>query len=361
MNTICIIGAAGKAGQAAVKILNEKHRYKLILVSRNREHLEKYYKEDEEKIFREVNYTLKDLIHIMKMSDYVLNCAGPATTTQKIIVEAAMMTNCNLVDISGGKKIWDFMKGNSNVYNTFQKTMVLGAGVYPGLTELVPYYLKNYYFKDSDTQCKLFFFASGKISYSAAYDYILGIKDAEGMGGYRIGKYGIAKTTEKWVKGVKGISQEACGYPIITYELCNVAADAPICELDFYNIFLNQESMFKEMLLKNSTKTIEEDVSTYVRDKKTLLETEERLYLMCEMKDTQKKVRIIFDEKYNVSDLTGIMGALTLRYICENEVGKKGKLFIYESVNGKWLINELEHYGIIPVTISESLYDDLVI
>ena len=119
--------------------------------------------------------------------------------------------------------------------------------------------------------------------------------------------------------------------------------------------------MFKEMLLKNSTKTIEEDVSTYVRDKKTLLETEERLYLMCEMKDTQKKVRIIFDEKYNVSDLTGIMGALTLRYICENEVGKKGKLFIYESVNGKWLINELEHYGIIPVTISESLYDDLVI
>ncbi|MNW12017.1 hypothetical protein D3C71_2096000 [compost metagenome] len=60
-------------------------------------------------------------------------------------------------------------------------TFIVSAGIYPGLSELLPAYAAQAYF-DEVERLELFFAGSGEFSLNAAYDIVCSIEEDSGYG-----------------------------------------------------------------------------------------------------------------------------------------------------------------------------------
>lgn len=343
---IGIIGASGVAGKISTEILLGEG-YKLWLISQDIERLKKVPSFIKGSKLIEVCYEVNNLSNIFRECDIILNCSGPAALYQEKIIEACILAEVNYIDISGGKKAFEKIK-SCNAIRDY--TYILGCGTYPGLTELFPIYLIE---KAGKRPKEIIghIYNSGSISYSAAYDLCYGILSAEGKGMVEIHNNKIQKIQSGCMK--KSVSEingkKIYAYPIISCEFETMVLKYKFQSALFYNLFSNLDEMGDLVLIKREQNTMDEMVKKYVTkvNKGRKDAATEIIYSLVFGNEGQTKREFMLKSRKNASQLSGIVGALTVKYWWELAKQKTGLYHLFDFVDSIWMIEQLVKQGVI--------------
>lgn len=352
-NTIGILGVSGRVGRAAVKTLLPLREYKLILGSRNQEKTRKVFPELETGVdCRPVDIYNKDLLEdFCRRCDLVVNCAGPSRQILDRVAAAAIEQGAHYVDVSGDERLYkQLMKRNREIKEK-KLSVIISAGVYPGLSELFPAYVAEKYFEDLDL-LELFFAGQGEFSLNAAYDIVCSIQDNTGLGMTYCENGEAKKITTAFHSSylLPRPAGKLDTYPILNQEFKQLANRYNIKSAYFYNTYPNKSVLNKFVMIKalEQYKTEEQKRTSarilaeqYGGEKK---ETKDFTMFHLSAKGSkngkpmQLDANVLFQNDWNT--LSGIIAANVARLIIEGQ-RDPGCFFAAEGVNAANLMKAL--------------------
>nr|WP_319392864.1 saccharopine dehydrogenase NADP-binding domain-containing protein [uncultured Desulfobacter sp.] len=111
----------------------------------------------------------------------VVNCTGPSRLVLDAVAKIALDKEVDYVDPSGDEPLYNILCPHDATIRDKGLRFILSAGVYPGLSELLPdYIIKNTL--DHVDRMEYYYCAWGELSFGSAYDYICTLEEGTGQG-----------------------------------------------------------------------------------------------------------------------------------------------------------------------------------
>lgn len=352
MNVVVgVLGASGSVGFEAVKNLFEHTDYKIFLGARNIDKMNKMFSwiGARGKVFKVDIFNQKELRAFCTNCDLIINCAGPSKKILDTICIASIKSNCHYVDVSGDSDLYNMMKNRGSDIKSKNLTHIISAGLYPGLTELLPAYVANNNFKKVD-HMEVFLSSKGTLSINAAYDYICSIRDdyVTGMAYCHKGRIKKIEGSYRSKAQLPYFSKKLDVYPIISNEFQVMADQNNINSFYFYSVYQDKSLVNKLMNIKIMEKYKTEDEIKHSaeilsheleKDKEifTLIYIESKGFL--DERSFSMKSSLMF--KGDGNRLSGMTAANSARTILESEEISNGFFYLQEGIDSKKFMKNL--------------------
>lgn len=359
-----VIGASGSVGLETVKSLFEHTDYHLALGARNIDKMDDIFSwlGTRGTFFKVDIFNDEELKTFCINCNLIINCAGPSKKILDKISLASIKSNCHYVDVSGDSDLYTMLNKRVTDIKSKNLTHIISAGLYPGLTELLPAYIANNNFKKVD-HMEVFLSSKGTLSINAAYDYICSIRDdyVTGMAYCHKGRIKKIQGSYRSKAQLPYFSKKLDVYPIISNEFQVMADQNNINSFYFYSVYQDKSLVNKLMNVKVMEKYKSEDeiresaemlCNELEKDNDifTLIHVESRGYL--EDKKILMKSSLMFQGDGN--RLSGIIAANSAKTIIESNCSRYGCFYLQEGIDAKIFMKNLLDFNVI---FSEEAFD----
>ncbi len=250
--SIGIVGATGQVGSGIVETLLKNNTYELLLGGRKIDKLrEKYGKESEPIKYQTVDvFDEKSILSFCGQCDLVINAVGPSSLVLDRVANACMLTNVDYIDVSGDKTMKMAIEESITKYDS-NISLVISAGVYPGLTEMFLAFLLQQN-KEPIDNISSYFAGKGNFSETGAYDIISSLENDEGYGM----TYYCQGETKKLTSGLgspvnlPSPFHQVYTLPVISEEFMECLKDFRVVNAYFYNTFPTSKMLSDFIMIK---------------------------------------------------------------------------------------------------------------
>lgn len=173
-----LLGATGLVGKGALKLfMYHCKEYQICIAGRSIERMKNAVCEISPEKENQIEYSIVDITNLeqsesfIKTCDIIINCAGPVSLIGDSIERLCIKNKVSLFDASADDVLQEKMVVLHDRAVENQVTCVIAAGINPGLTEMIPYYIMTNRF-DFTRELNVFLAGTGKLSYNASYDII---------------------------------------------------------------------------------------------------------------------------------------------------------------------------------------------
>ena len=340
---IGVLGATGHVGKGALRVL-DKTDHKISAYYHSPQKAEVMKAEFSDKvIFKHIDIYDEELLNgACGECDMIINCTGPSGKIMNRIAVLCMKENKIYIDVSGGKKLKQMMETEFS----FGKngTCVLGAGIYPGLTEILAGYIVQ---KNPQLQeLKLYFYGNSPLSEIAAYDIVAGMEESNGGMSYvRNGK--ITKLAGVGTNEGNKIApfDKLITMPVLSDEFYSLVCKKKIPKAYFYHSFQNDKALMDFIMIKAM-----EQYKTEEQKKASATKIQQLFFC----KDRPKEVCIIVEYKIDDSIhyfkleseedwslITGYVAGLTAVFLAGAENIHNGVNYVAEVVEPEEIIRSI--------------------
>ncbi|WP_294350085.1 saccharopine dehydrogenase NADP-binding domain-containing protein [uncultured Clostridium sp.] len=346
---IGVLGATGLVGIGAVENLLLQSNIDILIGCRNIEKAKKIYGDEiKEKIIEVDIFNLKALKEFCNKCDIVINCAGPSAKVLNIVADTCIDLGKDYIDVSGDKDIYNSLVNKAKDIEDKNILCLIGAGAYPGLTEIFPPFVANKYF-DNVEKLEEFFAGCGQFSENAAYDIVSSIEKDQGYGMCycRDGKLEKIKDNLHSSYELPTPAGKLDVYPVISDEFIRGISRSNIENAYFYNTYPNKDILMQFITIKmmEQYKTEEEkrESAKALSQKYSEGNLEYTMYIIeaSGIKDNEKlriKASLYYEDNWN--KLTGVIAACTAILIC-NDNTKRGYFYASDIIKEDLLIEKL--------------------
>lgn len=231
---IGVIGAGGRIGRDVCFSLSRIFSESIIVLGgRNFEHVKELELEIPKSEFKFIDYRECDSLRMfMQHVDLVCICSGNANDSSNII-ECAILMNKDVISLSD-------LNIFTNIYNKYHNNtssrIILGNGIVPGLSGLLPRYLKKF-LGDKIDKLEVYYWGQEIFSFSSAKEYIESI----------IYDSNIENKNNKQIKihRIKNFSEELISVPVESKEF-ELVSNLINVDIAYFNSFINN-NLFKEL------------------------------------------------------------------------------------------------------------------
>jgi hypothetical protein len=308
-----IVGGHGAVGRSVARQLQVWRQFRIRIGGRNTLHGRAFVETlrgDAEWVLADVD-DARSLESFCAGCDAVVNCAGPASFIGEKIGHAAFAAGAHYVD-AGGRAAMDLPPAG--------RTALLAAGMYPGLSGLLPRFLAAREF-DGVSRLTAYIGGCDRLSYIAAIDYLDSLGDRSGeanaawLGGRRVCR-ALAREEER---SVPFFPRSVVLQPYLTAEAERLAVSLGLSELRWYSVFDGQH-VVDALSLAGSRQAAEFLVKATQMD---LFGREPYQILLFEMTGTQGDAsvrRSLVLKASGGAALTGVAAAAGVRAVLAGEI-----------------------------------------
>lgn len=341
---IGILGASGLVGKETLFALKKKG-YTLLIGARNIQNLE-YVKKElcmDIEIMQVDVFIPKQVEEFCKQCRIVVNCTAPASAIGTRIIKECVKLGIDYIDPFREGEIERYVAENNESIQEKKNRIILSAGTYPGLSEILFKYVAEQY-GNENLSVKEYFYGNGYFSYGATCDVLSSMLSgkAKSMSCVRRGK--IVPYTMEFGESI--VIDNEIGriypYPIISKEFYEVCKNAKVKEGCFFNTFTDMNSMatFFEIgsQIYHSDKAVAYDFADELKalydGKKIGNEKTVFLFWIGDMaKTVAEGKKIVFEYLCNWNALSGYICGLTAEWCLEKRISKTGVYRIHELEN----------------------------
>ncbi|MFB7372411.1 saccharopine dehydrogenase NADP-binding domain-containing protein [Streptomyces sp. NPDC056222] len=173
-------------------------------------------------------------------SDVVVNCAGPSRLLMDRVAVAAVRSGARYVDVGGDDPVYERMTRSSAVDTG---SVLLSAGMIPGLTGLLPRYLAGLGFTDVD-RLTVYHAVRDRIGRAGAYDFVAGIAEGadESFAAWRSGepRSGVARRAAD--RALPGFTDAMTVHPYLSPEARRTALRLGLRDGDWYSVLFDGQT-----------------------------------------------------------------------------------------------------------------------
>lgn len=352
---IGVLGGSGSVGMGAVCAVCENGRHEVFLGYRN-ENKVRQSELAECVVPRQVEvFNEASLGEFCQDCDVVINCTGPASVIKDTVGRTCMKLGVPCVDVSGGSMLKTALAECLKSYPG--GSCVIGAGIYPGLTELFADYAVRS--NDRTKELKLYFRGNSRLSFVGAYDIVAGMERREGAGMSFCHNGRVEKITEKMETALTmpDGSESVSLLPVLGEEFCKAAEKNQVEKAYFYHTFSDGETMMQFLMIRalEQYKTEEQKAQSAEKIRKLFFtpERQEGVTLIADSTflqngEIQKKRKVLTcQEDWNT--LTGYVAGYTAIELCGNKEKSTGVYYAAEAVDSEKIIDALVQNGHITV------------
>lgn len=316
-----VLGCGGAVGSVACDILQQSYR---ILGGQRHKPAKlpgKYAFEGMELDL----YNSESLAHFCSECDIVLNCAGPSYRIGKRVALAATEANSYYVDVFGEDSLEQSLLVNKD---DIDGLFVIAAGVFPGLSAVLPLWLFSQGFETVDS---IHTYAGGRehCSFGAGADILLssvadyGIPNAYWKNG-SVTRFSEPSSNATYLPGFKG---KVYAQHFLSNETVRLAKQLKLHEAHWHSVNADKQVMdtiskcCSRLSINASDKVLEESVTELVTAASMALSGREPWYtMMIELQGTNqgetKRKRAILRSS-NSYQLSGVVAAVTVQTILQ--------------------------------------------
>ncbi|MEK4063316.1 MULTISPECIES: saccharopine dehydrogenase family protein [unclassified Paenibacillus] len=352
--TIGLLGASGKVGQGAAELLLGASGCRLVLGGRDTDKLRGQYGElaKSAHLIKVDIFDDEALLAFCGECDVVINCAGPAKRIQDRVALAALRQKAHYVDAAGDERLYRQLMEHLPELEAKRLSFIVSAGIYPGLSEVLPAYVSQTYFNEVE-QLELFFAGAGDFSVSAAYDIVCSIEEGTGMG--------MAYCLNGEASKISGPFRQTYtfplpagkrdAYPVLNLEFLEMARRNRLRSAWFYNTYPDRAMLAKFMTIKalQQYKTEEQKMTSarMLSEHYAASGSSGRSYAQYQLlakgtKDGRKlelSSQLLYSGDWN--RLSGIVAASTAQLVLEDGGAEPGCFFASQGVNPGRMIEAL--------------------
>ncbi|MBN1074211.1 NAD-dependent epimerase/dehydratase family protein [Clostridium botulinum] len=328
-----VIGATGNIGRTVVSELIGNNNVRMIITCRNISKLSKLYKHNDKVKFMQLNVNnCKELQEFADECDIVINCSSPSSLLYNKVAKVCLENNIDYIDVSGNGDLSNYLEGKRQLIEDKKLSYILSAGIYPGFTEIYPYYVMNLFDGKIDNMTA-YFSSVGELSSNAAYDFVSSFEHeyAYGMSYYKEGnikKIAQSKNKDSYVSNHILFSEV---YPIISQEFIKmVNNNGSLKEAYFYNAYPDKTVFNEFMIIKimSMHKNIEEKMkcAKSIATKYSLMARKygnlTKLYI--ELKGEKENKKALVKSSFEFDGDSNYISAI-VAYACVNAILKQKK------------------------------------
>ena len=342
---IGILGYRGAVGQYVLNCLKDKYQIKCGQRS------ESIKKE------KGIKYVKVDILNKSELESFcrdcnvVINCAGPSYYLSKEIAKVVKERNIGYVDVFG-IDVFETLKESKT------STIILGAGSLPGLSGMIPAWMKNKMDSDNIEKIKIYAGGNEDITTAACVDYLLSIFRGFGKSDVYYSEGKVSRSKKESVILPEVFPYNSMVFEYLTEEMMLSASKNKVQELHWYNVQI--QNSYKNIMneaflqvLKNSEKDNIFQVAEKVKDKilKDTESTEKWYRIWIEAVNDGRKDNYGF-QCDNSSIISGKIAAICAEklYDCSNN---PGIYWPFEVLNSEQVLKTLISEGILNVIQSD--------
>lgn len=364
--TIGMLGATGAVGREAIQTILTSTDHRVVLGGRDPAKLRELFKEMAARVeCLEVDvHNRTKLDSLCRRCDIIINCAGPSKQIGDTIAAACLEHGVHYVDVSGDEHLYRQLLMRQQEIVDKGLLFVISAGVYPGLSELLPAYVAKTEFDEIDS-LELFFAGQGDFSLNAAYDIVCSIEEDTGLGmtycrqgePQKINGHFHRQFVLPYPAGKRDT------YPVLNHEFARMAKSSGIKSAYFYNSYHNNSVLNQFVMIKalQQYKTEEQKIASakqlveQFNAKKSGTDDFTLFHLIAtgtkHGQNLKLESTLMYPSDWN--RLSGIVAATAARLVIEEESGKAGCFFAAEGVSAKRLIDALRGHTFELLTATE--------
>ncbi len=341
---IGVFGATGRVGRGALKALS-REEFQVTAFCRNSEKATRQPELTSEN-FRISQMDLSDpdaLDEACEECDLLINCAGPASEILDRIAVKCMEKGKTYVDVAGGKMLREKIERNGKASENC--CCVLGAGIYPGLTEVFAAAVARK--RPSLKELKLYFYGNSPLSETAAYDIVAGMEDSSGGMSYVKNGEAVKMTgTEKGSGEKQPPFDHLVTMPVLGEEFREMARKEGIPEAYFYHSFSDNKALMDFVMIKamQKYKTKEQKSESAKIIQRTFYRPEEpqEVVLLAEYAfegAERGQIRLWSDEDWSM--ITGYVAGLAATQLLRSKNPPKGVYYLAEVMDAASMLEDL--------------------
>lgn len=341
---IGVFGATGRVGKGVLKVL-EREKFQVTAFYRNPVKARELQDFQSEK-FKISRLDLEDseaLDEACEECDLLINCAGPSDEIKDRIAVRCIEKGKKYLDVAGGKVLKEKIEQNMTVGNNC--CCVLGAGIYPGLTEVFAAAVARKY--PSLKELKLYFYGNSPLSETAAYDIVAGMEDSSGGMCYvKDGKAVKISGIEKMGGEKQPPFDHLVTMPVLGDEFREMAFKEKIPEACFFHSFSDNKELMDFVMIKamqkyrtkegkaESAKLIQQTFYSPEKRREVILLAE----YVCEGEE-RGWIRLWSDEDWSL--ITGYVAAFAATELIRSEKAPIGVFYLEEIIDAEKLLESL--------------------
>lgn len=345
-----VLGATGRVAKGVLKVLDRKG-VQVMAFYRNPEKASEMLREFQSERIRFVRLDLEDSEALEKACgecELLINCAGPASEIMDRIAVCCLKKAKRYVDVAGGKALKQKIEQSGALGNG--GICVLGAGIYPGLTEVFSSAVARRH--PSIKELKTYFYGNSPLSETAAYDIVAGMEGASG---------GMSYVNDGVVKKISGTGTKEgrkpspfdrlVTMPVLGDEFFEMACREKIPEAYFYHSFPNDKALMDFAMIKvmQKYKTRDQKLESAKLIQRMFFRPDEKceVALLAEYScngesDRSGWLRLWSDEDWSM--ITGYVAGLAAMELMETEKKVQGVFYLAEVADTEKMLDQLGEF-----------------
>jgi hypothetical protein len=252
---IGIVGCYGSVGRAVARQLYQWQRGQLRLGGRRQERVRHLVEHEFSGLGEAYTVDIDDpdsLAQFCAECQVVVNCAGPSWRIQDKVARIALESGADYVDTAGDELLYELLDKESQPLEP--RTVLLSAGMLPGLSGLLPRYLAHHF--DRPERLKAYIGVLDRFTLSGASDYVAGLDRSESLAAWQ-GQRRVSRALTRLVDiELPFFPTRVTAHPYLSHEGERIARLLGLDQAHWYNVFDGQQLL--STLDRLSSRTVSE-------------------------------------------------------------------------------------------------------
>jgi len=290
-------------------------------------------------------YDTDSLANFCNGCEVILNCAGPSCRIGDRVARAAKEAGAYYVDVFGTGVLEPPLSGN---IRDAEGVFVLSAGVFPGLSGVLPLWLSDQGF---DTVDSIYGFAGGRefVSFGAAADLLLSSIKGFGIPGAYWSNGSVCRLPESSLEPVAlpGFKDRVYIQPFLNDEMVHLSKQLKVGEIHWHSVYPDKQLMDAVLRgccllsVDESDRVLDRSVTELITIASMLMEGREPWYTLVTevqgmIRGEIKRKRAILGSSSSCH-LSGIIAAVTVQTILQQKPSE-GVYWAFEVLDTKEVI-----------------------
>lgn len=236
--TIGVVGGTGAVGEAAIRELHRRGLGRLRVGGRRIDAARRRVAEDLNGDGEALPVDIEDAPSLASFCDgcrVVVNCAGPSFRILDRVARSAATTGAECVDVAGDEPIYTRLADPDPALR--ERTVVLGAGMMPGLSGLLGRRLADATWRP--THLTVYVGGRDGLTGAAAADYLAALDDGfgESLAAWRNGRPAARALEPLRDVQLPFFPARVTAHPYLSREAERLARNLRLVHMDWYNVF----------------------------------------------------------------------------------------------------------------------------